>query len=605
MPAGVATREFGDQPVAPEFTGVLTLSGSWHSRDHVDDPLSDRAIEVQFDGRLDNRRSLCRRFQLRESSPDVDLVAESYRRTGSDAFAHFVGDFAFALLDRQHRRLFLARDPFGTRPMFWSVTPGGVAWSSDAGLLARSINARVRLTDDYVAGFLTGTEDPVLTPFQGIAAVAPGGVVAFEDDRVFTHAVWRPQPGRITRFADDRDYEVAFVELLCDAIRDRMCRAGYVFAELSGGLDSSSIVSAVALLVRTGEIEPGRLTTVTYTYPDAPTSKEKRYWSTVTAMTGFPSLEIAERDVIGPLFGGVQTALPNPLVVFEATYSDLAKAARARGANTVLSGHGGDHVMMHAARRAPRLADYVTKGRLRLLASELRGFAELWKLAYAELLWGSVVWPMLPDTLKPRFGGTRAQLPSMFESRFVRRSGLQQRWVMCHGGGGYDTYDGRWQCDLVTEAIATASACHHRELLGADLTYPYLHRPLVEYLLSIPSTQKLRPTEMRSIQRRALASILPDQVRSRTSKAGIGEVTARGLVRHWHAVSTLAADMHLYDMGYLDRRAFVNELTLAKHGVTSFTQPLTRALVLEAWLRAGEPLASRTRGVVGVPEERR
>src|SRR6185503_10788203 len=104
------------------LAGILNLNGA---------PVDRRVIE--WDGRLDNRTELI--SQLRDSvdhsSTDIDIVMASYFRWGIDFLPHLIGDFALSFWEPSTRTLILARDAFGTRPIYYHANPHGILWSSD------------------------------------------------------------------------------------------------------------------------------------------------------------------------------------------------------------------------------------------------------------------------------------------------------------------------------------------------------------------------------------------------------------------------------------------------------------------------------------------
>jgi len=228
--------------------GFVHLAGAAQVYQVAGDPAQTPhpTIEVVIDGRIDNHATLCRVLGLHVSSSAECLVAEAYRRWDTAAFKQLVGDFAIVVRDSQRRRLLLARDPFGTRPLFWAGSTSSVSWSSDAAELARRTKASVYLTDQYVAGFLTGTEDVMSTPFRGVTAVRPATCVRFDRGQIAIEEGWHPDPQRTVQFSDDRDYEAVFLELLCESVHARPRPSCVRRAERRRGLVRNCVGSSPA-----------------------------------------------------------------------------------------------------------------------------------------------------------------------------------------------------------------------------------------------------------------------------------------------------------------------------------------------------------------------
>ncbi len=203
---------------------------------------------LAWDGRLDNRVELIGVLKHYiddglSSITDVQLVAAAYRKWGVKFPTRLIGDFAFSLWDESRRRLLLVRDPVGTRPLYYLVGSERVLWCSDLTALTDVSGLGLELDEDYVAGFLSFGKDVSRTPFVDVKAVRPGFVVSIEDlGIVQERRFWGLCPDAEIRLENDGEYEERFVELFEESVRSRLRSDSTVMAELSGGLDSSSIV---------------------------------------------------------------------------------------------------------------------------------------------------------------------------------------------------------------------------------------------------------------------------------------------------------------------------------------------------------------------------
>src|SRR5262249_6995144 len=106
-------------------------------------PLFHGDLVITADARIDNRGELCNQFGIplaeRNTTPDSFLIVLAYERWGEDCAAHLLGDFAFAIWNKQTRTLFCARDHIGARPFYYYQTPQTFIFASGMrGLLAFS-----------------------------------------------------------------------------------------------------------------------------------------------------------------------------------------------------------------------------------------------------------------------------------------------------------------------------------------------------------------------------------------------------------------------------------------------------------------------------------
>ena len=119
--------------------------------------------------------------------------------------------------------------------------------------------------------------------------------------------------------------------------------------------------------------------------------------------------------------------------------------------------------------------------------------------------------------------------------------------------------------------------------------YPYLDQTLVEFLLSIPTDQVLRPANRRSLMRRALSHLLPSEILHRRSKAGTGRCIAFTVTKHWTEVHNLLVSPISSRLHIIDEAALRAQMESIKHGqLPTRVAGLLKVLSLEVWLRNAE-----------------
>jgi asparagine synthase (glutamine-hydrolysing) len=344
----------------------------------------DGRFALVADVRLDNRAELAEALRL--GSAEVSLLADSallllaLERWGEAALGRILGDFAFAFYDSLERRLLLARDPLGQRPLFWHRGDGFVAFSSmPCGLQALGTMGkapdRTSLVQ-YLAGLpRTGPE----SFFEGIERVQPGHVVTVTPDGTIRRRYWRPRrlDLRLRRFDD---YVEAFRSELDSAVARRLRGAGdLVAAHLSGGWDSNATAATAArLMAPTG----GRVLAFTHV-PRRPSGSAMPYGRLadeggLAAATArlHPNIEhvtmaspgrspLADLDLYASLFGRPVFNLCNHVWL-----SQIRAAASAAGARVLLSGEIGNWTISAAPNTL--LADFLREGRWLAWSREAR-----------------------------------------------------------------------------------------------------------------------------------------------------------------------------------------------------------------------------------------
>jgi len=225
---------------------------------------------LTWDGRLDNRADFIglMRDRLSRDSEDVAIVAAAYERWGTDCFARLLGDWALAVWNPADRSLILAKDPIGTRHLYYAPEPDRVTWSSVLEPLVLLAGKTLALDEDYIAGWLGMFPPTHLTPYARISSVLPACFVRLGPAGKIITKFWEFDPKKRIRYPSDAEYEEHFRIVLRESVRRRLRSDAPVLAELSGGMDSSSIVCVADALIAEGAAETPRLDTVSY-YDDS------------------------------------------------------------------------------------------------------------------------------------------------------------------------------------------------------------------------------------------------------------------------------------------------------------------------------------------------
>ena len=212
----------------------------------------DGSVVLVLDGRVDDRATLRRDLEaggavLRDAT-DAELVLRAYEAWGEGCADRVIGEFAFVVWDATRRRLFGARDAAGTRHFYYHRGAGHFAFASEIrGLLALgTIEARLneaRLLDCLVVEF--DRDDEVGTLYDGIQRLPAGHSMVVAEGSVRTWRYWNPADLPEAKYASLDECAEAYLAQLRIAVECRLRHIGPVGAMLSGGLDSSSLVGLI------------------------------------------------------------------------------------------------------------------------------------------------------------------------------------------------------------------------------------------------------------------------------------------------------------------------------------------------------------------------
>lgn len=536
---------------------------------------------------------------------DAAVLAELIARHGvPGALSRVNGDFALIWLEAETGTLWLARDPFGLRPLFYAKSGGGWAASSqprgllqlsdvsaepDRGFLARFGAMHYRMIDN----------EPDQSPYAEIGQVVAGTALCLpRGGQPQTHVFWKMQDrGDFDR--SEADLAEEYRARLMDAVGRRIARFPKRGFTLSGGMDSSSVLaSAVAI--------EGRKQIAFSTLYEDPTYDEREEIADMLDANVSDWRRVILPDAID-IAGDVDRLIAlHDEPVATATWLShmrLCRQASAGGEfDAIFGGLGGDELNAGEYEYFPlHFADLKYAGQDQALDREIALWAEYHdhpvfkkSRAVADDLMARLTDPAnpgacLPDrrrlgrylhVLSPAFVEFRDYSPVM---ETVFSSCLKSR---------------TWQ-DLSRETLpcCVRAEDRHGSAFGLPPVLPFLDKDLVEFMYRVPGTMKIRDGVTKRLLRRAMTGVLPDATRTRVKKtgwnapahlwfSGAGADMLRDL-----AHSSLFDDLGLYDrdavLAIIDDHERIVTSGAVEDNHMMFLWPFLNIMRWQGWLRDG------------------
>ena len=307
--------------------------------------------------------------ELREQMRGAKFATQSdcepplllYRRHGLDFVDHLRGMYAIALHDPDEKRLVLARDPFGIKPLYYVETPQGVAFASEpqalleAGLTARSLDPSKR-AELLELQFTTRAE----TVFYGVRRLLPGETIILSDGRVIERRRRAALPPGEPESDSPEDALSRLDAVLEDSVKVHQRSDVPYGMFLSGGIDSSVILAQMARL------NPRPVTAFTAYFPDTPVADERHAAHAVAQAVRAEHIEV-------PITAGdfwrdlprIAAAMDDPAADYACVPTFvLAAKAREAGLKVILSGEGGDEMFGGYGRYRSALRPWWLGGRI-------------------------------------------------------------------------------------------------------------------------------------------------------------------------------------------------------------------------------------------------
>jgi len=561
----------------------------------------DGAVTVCFNGEIYNHHTL--RAELERggarfrSRSDTEAIVRGYEAWGDGVVERLDGMFAFALWDRRRRRLLVARDRAGKKPLFYTRHGGGFACASTvAALHAAGLPRGLDATSlpMYLAyGFVPAPA----TVHAGVEQLAPATRMIVEPGRApRIETYWRPDFG-VTVTGDSFAMASARVRtLVTEAVERRLESDVPLGAFLSGGIDSTIVVGVMARAL-------GRVRTFCIGFADDPRYDETAYARIAARAFGtehteftlqpssFELVETLVRHHDGPF--GDSSAIPT-YVVSQLTRQHVTVA---------LTGDGGDEMFCGYTRfLAAEAAEHIPAPLRGLLASTAARLpstpSERSLLARARRFVAAAALPA-PDRIAAwnTIVAPRAVLRADVCAQLGAAVDAPLAWqrAIWHEARGHQILarllEHNFRTYLPYDLMVKADRCSMAHALEARA--PLLDTALVEYAATLPAAYLRRGRETKRILKHAFADLLPAEIRTR-GKMGFGVPLGtwfRGDLREYLR-DHLADGARLWQ--WLDRAAVGALIDEHDRGARDHGQKLWALLTLEIWLRS---LAASSRAV--------
>jgi len=397
---------------------------------------------------------------------------------------------------------------------------------------------------------------------------------------------WRFSPESRVRYKTDTEYEEHFRHVFRQSVQRRLRSDSPILAELSGGLDSSSIVCMADDILAKEGAETSRLDTLSYYDKTEPSGDDWTYFQKVEAKRGRAGIHI-DSSRLGTSPDSLACTdfcpLPGALGYGQTLDTERADAVRDGGYRAVLSGIGGDEFTGGVPDPRAHLADLIVQFKFASLAKQLVAWGLVKRRPWIQLLWQSAI-DVVPASLGQYFA-KEAKIEPWIRKDFAKRTGLalRQMDVAEHFGLWLPTRRS-YIAGVLTMANNLAKQTPATDPLD-EPRYPFLDQDLIEFTLSIPAEQMLRPGERRSLMRRSLAGIVPPEILSRRTKQ-IGQRTLMLILeKSWNELQNIFQTPLSSRLGYIDEAQLLKTINDTRAGKST---PLVRVLwtiSLEYWLR--------------------
>ncbi|MDI6752071.1 MAG: asparagine synthase (glutamine-hydrolyzing) [bacterium] len=560
-------------------------------------PLSneDDTIWIVFNGEIYNfqeiRPNLISRGHRFKTKTDTETVIHLYEEYGVDCVQHLRGMFAFAIWDEPNKRLFLARDRIGKKPLCYSLTRNSFVFASELKAILEDIDINKEINLEAIHHYLTYQYVPSpLTIFTQIKKLPPGHIMVVEDGKLKRlERYWRPEYKPKTSLSEPEIIE-SILEILKEATRIRLISDVPLGAFLSGGIDSSAIVAMMSQLMN----EPVK--TFSIGFPEASFNELSFARIIADRFKTEHHEKIVKPDALD--------ILPKIVWHYDEPYADssciptyyLSQMTRQK-VIVALNGDGGDETFAgyerYVAYKLTSCYEKVPKFIRDGISASLKAFpesssrqnfirkAKRFTEVMAEpnerryIRWLSI----FSNEMKERIYSEE------MKERMRKIDSVQMIADSFKRSGTDDLLDTLLFVDTMNYLpfdlmvkVDIASMAHSLECRS-----PFLDHKLVEFAASIPSNLKLKGGETKHILKKALAKILPKEILNR-GKMGFGVPLSfwfREELKDYAQEILLCKKAD--NRGYFEQKEIKNLLKEHISGRTNHSYRIFSLLMLELW----------------------
>ena len=556
---------------------------------------SDGAVWVTFNGEIYNFLELRDELEARghrfQSRSDTEVLLAAYREYGVECLAKLRGMFAFAIWDAPNRRLFIARDRAGKKPLHYWVDRDGIAFASEPKAFLADPSFEPRPCLRALAEYMTYQYVPQpLSAFEGVAKLPPAHYLLVENGNVTIRRYWKLSYQRKLRISDEEACE-ALLDRLREAVRLRLISDVPLGAFLSGGVDSSLIVALMAEL-------SGHVRTFSIGFEDAEFD-ERPYARLVAQRYGTDHCEMVVRPSATEIIPKLVWHYNEPYADASAIPTYYVSEMTRRHVTVALNGDAGDEnfggytrylgdsvearfdrspaAVRHAV--AAVAAHVPVRTRNRSLSNRaarfLQRLSDVPHRRYARRMMHFAP-EMQAEVCTPEFAaalGDRSPFDLLDDAHRVSDAPDAVDLML-------DLDVNRYLPDCLLVKVDIASMAH-----GLEARSPMLDHVFMEFAASLPSSMKVRNGVTKYILKQAAGPLLPDENISR-AKRGFSPP-----LRSWFRdtfgdyARDILGDGRFARRGYFRMDVVSRLLDEHRRGVDAWQKELWNLLMLELWHR--------------------
>ena len=569
-------------------------------------PLKINDYVITADARLDNRNEIINKLGLKppfNKLTDSELILRAYIKWEVNSPKFLLGDFAFAIWDKNKNELFCARDHFGLKPFIYYFKDNLFVFSSEikplfcVNQVKKSINYN-RIAD-FIVQDLEGIDNKS-TFFNSIYKLPPSYSLIIKNNKLKLNRYWNFfEDKKYENYDKNYDFEEKFLDIFTETVRRRTRNLETTGLTLSGGIDSASIAVTTKNIYSKKKIK-----FISATLENHEDNFEKPFVVDMERNNNI-TVDYINENYINDHKDIFLKFINEADDLFDVNMNliiPLCLYARSNKLKSLVFGVDGDLVCSENISSAIYLIrNFQLLSAIRLI----KEYAKFNNYSFHELLWNNALKPLIPLNAKHFYRkllGEKASdnnlIPkyTMINSEFSKKINLENRYHSLNKNIISTPADSvplhvKLRCNLLNMPFITAAierydrVCSHFSL---ESRHPFFDKELVEFCLGIPIEKKLENGQNKSILRNSLRTLLPESIYNKKDSFHLGPFYQNNFLDIFNNEINALADNNFYPVNeYLDskflnsaHRNYQKSKDFERHG-----NYLWRALTLDIWLK--------------------
>ena len=549
-------------------------------------------IITNFIGDITNRVDLIEQLGLNKDVKNSKLISYAYKQWGKSFAKKIYGFFSIIIFETKNKSIIAINDHLGSKPLYFFKSSNDFFISSEINTILKMVDRKSpnysRIRDYFI--FFNGK--PGETFFNDILRLEPGSQMYFCDNEITTKKYFNYDLKNKLVYKNDYEYEEHFREIFTHTISalSHNLDDEKIGSSLSGGLDSSSITCTLKYLNK--DVVPQSVLFEGLNDRDTLMADERSYVDDVSKKYSLKVdyLSLSDSGCISEYPEAIHQNDEPPSLINGYIHSAIFKNLKANKIDTLFDGYDGDTSVSHGYEHLFELGRKLKLFELFKEYSDMHKLYGVKKINYTKAIKHYVLKSYIPMKIlwlrskyKPVsmvplewYKKLNAEIidPPDFKEVYNNYNGLPIPNVFSKNSQ-YAHY-----LDIINPTIEMSLNLinHSASRYGIDMKFPFMDRKLIEFCLSIPSSQKLKNGVSRSILRRSLKNIIPNSIYNRHTKSDLSPFSRNEICN----LSDERIMQSVLNIPFLDAKYIKNNILNNK---SKNMMDIYQIIIFDAWLK--------------------